>query len=89
MIQTDAKLMEEIEARRVAAGISIEELCQRAAVADTTFGRQKAGVSSVVSKKFRSIVKALEALERERGIVSPVLSSGNTAAHNTETARLQ
>ena len=68
-------MFEEIEARRILAGIRQKDLCARAKVHQTTFSARKRGRSGMQERNIKKLSAALEQLISEREEVLNELES--------------
>ena len=59
-------MFDEIEARRIELNVDQKELCSKAGVHETTYGRIKKNVSGGTIGTIKKLKKALDALEKER-----------------------
>lgn len=59
-MDSDRDLIEQIENRASAVGMSVNELCKRARVARSTFTRWKAGAHAPQMRVYRKLLAALD-----------------------------
>jgi predicted transcriptional regulator len=68
MSATTSEIAQKLESRARAAGLSVDELCERAKVSRSTFTRMKSGKTTPTLGTLSKLLRVVEEIETRRGI---------------------